>query len=109
VTAAAVLVTGQDGIWGAIVGFVVGLVLFQWLFRDLAGAMEDDLSRVLARYVRSLVIRWSCVALVVLIVMRMFARGLIYLVIGLALGVMAAILMEVLKITRNTKEKGGEK
>jgi len=112
VTAATALLTGQDGVWGGLIGFLTGISQLQWLFRDLSRAFEEDMSRMMARYTRSLVIRWSLVAVFVYFIIRYFAQGLVYLVIGLALGILGAILIEILRITQEEtkqKEEGGEK
>jgi hypothetical protein len=99
-TAASALITGLDGVWGGLIGFLVGLTQYQWLFRDLGRAMEGEMTRVMALYLRSLLIRWSFAAAVVFLMVRWFPQGLVFLVIGFAIGISLAIISEMLRMTR---------
>jgi hypothetical protein len=106
-TALAAFLSGQAGVWGGLIGFVAGIAVSQGMFQGLRKAINEDMSKVLIRYMVNLLIRWGFVALFVVIMIRWFSQGLIFAVFGFVLGLLASIFVMALKTTHG--EKGGER
>ena len=107
-TAVIALVSAEIGVWGGLIGFLIGMAESLWLFGNLRRAMKDEMAHLLARYRRNMVVRWGSVAVFAFLMVRFFYQGLLFMVIGFALGMLALIFLVARQMTNAGKEKGGE-
>lgn len=85
--------TGNYSLIGLLIGFGTGLFNIQWLFRDADKAINEELKEALKIYHKSLFSRLGMVTLVVAAIGRFRPDWLIFLVLGIAGGIIIPLLL----------------
>ncbi|NLO96720.1 MAG: ATP synthase subunit I [Peptococcaceae bacterium] len=81
-------------IWlGLLVGYLVGIINIQWLFRDIKQVAGKDINLALRRYYISFYSRLGMITLVVVMVARFWSERLYCLVFGIIVGVFIPLIV----------------
>ncbi|WP_425805973.1 hypothetical protein ACHOLT_04165 [Desulfitobacterium sp. Sab5] len=100
----AVVLTRNNSLIGAVLGYWIGFLYTQWLHRDAQSSIKLDTSEAVRRLRRSFVKRLGFVTLTVVIVGRFFKGWLFSLALGIALGLLVSLILGVIEFIK--KERG---
>ena len=99
----AVAFTAKDDLLGALLGYWIGFMYTQWLYRDTLRSVDDEVAYAIKRMRRSFFARLGMVTLVVTAVARFQTGWLLYLALGIALGLIVSMILYVNQIVRGGK------
>lgn len=90
-----ILFTSNFNYFGALIGLGAGFANIQWLSRDTKKAIDQDKLVALKIYFKSLFSRLGFITLIVVMVGRFKPDWLIYLVVGIAVGILIPLLISI--------------
>lgn len=95
--------TNKLSLIAVLIGFLLGLLNVQWLFRDSKKVIEERIEQALKRYMLSLFSRLGIITMIVAIIGKYKPDWLFLLAAGIAGGVIIPLIMA---IRQNITERG---
>lgn len=99
----AVVLTHNNSLMGAVLGYWIGFLYTQWLHRDAKSSVKLDISAAVHRLRRSFLTRLGFVTLMVVIVGRYFKSWLFSLALGIALGLIVSFVFGVIEFIKGER------
>lgn len=93
-----ILFTNYYPLLGFLIGFQIGLINIQWLFKDLRKVIDKDINSALRTYVLSLFSRLGLVTMIVVIIERYQHDWIFLLAVGIAVGVLIPLMLAIKQI-----------
>lgn len=97
---------GNQALYGALIGYWVGFVYTEWIYRETVRSSRMELKQALRRVRWGTLGRFGAVTIIVIAVARFHKDWLFFMAVGIAIGMILSIITVAIHMIRN---EGGDK